>query len=99
MLAATLMGASAAASAGDFVIYHSNQHNIRVAHTAHNGYTYQSWNMPKHIKEGKPDWQMNNGRLETIGVNCNEFRCDMGDAYVFEKGNTRFEIIQIDYIS
>lgn len=99
LLAASLMGITATASAGDFTIYHSSQHNIRIVNTARNGYTYQSWNMPKHINEGQPNWQMTNGRLETIGINCTRNRCDMADAYIFEKGNTRFEIIQIDYIS
>lgn len=98
MLAATLLGAAATAAAGDFVNYHTAQHHIRIAHTG-NGYTYQSWNKPKRINQGRPDWQMTNGREETIGVNCTRQRCDMAQAYVFEKGNTRFEIIQIDYIS
>lgn len=69
--------------------YHSDRHNIQISRIG-NSYVYKSWNHPRDIDEGRPDFQLNNGEKMTVGEgDCSRTRV------VMRTGDTTFEITEV----
>ena len=73
-------------------IYSTSKHNIRITVIQHDSdsqegkVVYQSWNKPKRVGQGSPDFVMNGTYHE--GPMSHEYTTE----YTFKKGNLRFEI-------
>lgn len=64
--------------------YQTSKHNIRITCHSDNNCTYQSWNKPKQIGQGKPDLEIRNGNFQSVNINSGA--CSVGN-YGFQKGN------------
>ncbi len=82
------MFVSTAMAASHCETYETEKHNIRVICSYDSDLcTYQSWNKPRKIGEGKPDLQITDGRERTVEVNgyfCSRFE--------FQKGYTEINL-------
>ena len=81
------MVSSSAMAVSHCETYETEKPNVRVicGYTSHLC-TYQSWNKPKKIGQGKPDLQILDGRETTPEVNgyyCSRFEFQKGDTAIY----------------
>lgn len=85
--------ASITAFAGtESALYQTSKHNIRITCSGDDVYsysencTYQSWNKPKQVGQGKPDLEIHRGEFRKFNTNATGVYCS-GGMYGFDKGN------------
>ncbi len=71
-------------------LYQTSKHNIRITCSGGDYWhsencTYQSWNKPKQIGQGKPDFEIRKGEFRKLNTNAGIY-CS-GGMYSFDKGN------------